>query len=41
MCKFNKLLAPGYSLPPGDLDPSFDGDGKVLTDFRGFEFVDD
>ena len=22
---------------PGDLDPSFDGDGKVLTDFRGFE----
>ena len=24
---------------PGDLDPSFDGDGKVLTDFRGFETV--
>jgi len=24
---------------PGDLDPSFDGDGKVLTDFRGFENV--
>ena len=25
------------SAAPGDLDPSFDGDGKVLTDFRGFE----
>ena len=25
---------------PGDLDPSFDGDGKVLTDSRGFEAAD-
>ncbi|MGQ0592156.1 MAG: hypothetical protein ACT4QB_05760 [Gammaproteobacteria bacterium] len=24
---------------PGDLDPSFDGDGRVLTDFRDFEGV--
>jgi hypothetical protein len=35
------LLAPPVPAlaAPGDLDPSFDGDGKVLTDFRGFDFT--
>jgi hypothetical protein len=40
MLLFDLLLAPPIPAlaAPGDLDPSFDGDGKVLTDFRSFEF---
>jgi uncharacterized delta-60 repeat protein len=40
---FALLLLISLSLPaaglaaPGDLDPSFDGDGRVLTDFGGFD----
>ena len=33
------LPVPAFAAP-GDLDPSFDGDGKVLTDFRGFDPVE-
>lgn len=38
MLLFDLLLAPPIPAlaAPGDLDPSFDGDGKVLTDFRTF-----
>ncbi|MFE4716142.1 calcium-binding protein [Streptomyces sp. NPDC056728] len=32
------LTAPGAALAaPGDLDPGFDGDGKVVTDFGGYD----
>ena len=40
---FDLLLVISLGLPaavlaaPGDLDPSFDGDGRVLTDFGGFD----
>lgn len=32
-----ELCAAKATADPGDLDPSFDGDGRVLTDFRGFD----
>ncbi|MFJ8631402.1 calcium-binding protein [Streptomyces sp. NPDC093568] len=32
------LTVPGAALAaPGDLDPSFDGDGRVVTDFGGYD----
>ncbi|WP_406104487.1 calcium-binding protein [Streptomyces sp. NBC_01003] len=32
------LTAPGAALAaPGDLDPGFDGDGRVVTDFGGYD----
>ena len=30
-------LSPSLATRAGDLDPSFDGDGKVVTDFGGLE----
>ncbi|POX51521.1 calcium-binding protein [Streptomyces sp. Ru71] len=33
------LALPGIAVAaPGDLDPSFDGDGRVLTDFGGYDY---
>ncbi|PBC62611.1 calcium-binding protein [Streptomyces sp. Tue6028] len=36
------LALPGTAAAaPGDLDPAFSGDGKVLTDFAGTDYADD
>lgn len=33
------VLGTALTLKAGDLDPTFDGDGKVITDFGGTEYL--